>query len=310
MNDFFTNFHFLRPAGLILIPVVLLVWWLWKRRSDPLAAWRTQMDPELLDALTVGKPSLRQSRKLGLFASWLIAVIAIAGPTWRPAPSPFADDTSPLFILLKSSESMNSKDLAPSRLERARLEIADIVSNLQGQPLGLIAYAGTAHLVIPPTRDADVVRQMANEISPEIMPENGDRLDLALREAHRVLEESAINGSVLVVADSIDTDPELLAEAARASDLPMQILGVSLPDSSESASLASAARRTGGTLQTLQVDETDSQAIVNRAAGVPVFRAGEAENSWQEAGYFLVPIFALLALLVFRQESSGTEEST
>ena len=120
-----------------------------------------------------------------LLVGWLLAVVAVAGPTWRLEPSPFADDATPLMILLKADISMETPDPAPSRLERARLKIADLAAARKGQPLGLIAYAGSAHLVLPPTRDTAVVAQMAAEISPEIMPVPGDRLDLALRKAAR-----------------------------------------------------------------------------------------------------------------------------
>ena len=61
---------------------------------------------------------------------------------------------------------MESPDPAPSRIERAHLKIADLADIRKGQPLGLIAYAGSSHLVLPPTRDTAVVAQMAAEISP------------------------------------------------------------------------------------------------------------------------------------------------
>ena len=134
-----------------------------------------------------------------------MAIVAIAGPTWRLEPSPFADDVTPLMILLKADVSMMQPDPAPSRLERARLKIADLGEARKGQPLGLIAYAGSAHLVLPPTRDTATVAQMAAEISPDIMPISGDRLDLALREAVRVLAEGQSGGGIVVLADAVDT---------------------------------------------------------------------------------------------------------
>ena len=130
---------------------------LWQRRSDPLRGWREQIAPELLEALVVGRESAKSSQALWLLVSWLVAIVAIAGPTWRLEPSPFADDATPLMILLKADLSMMQPDPAPSRLERARLKIADLAEARKGQPLGLIAYAGSAHLVLPPTRDTAVV---------------------------------------------------------------------------------------------------------------------------------------------------------
>jgi len=120
------NFHFIRPWFLLLAPLAVLLWWLWQRGTDPLRGWREQIVPELLDVLVVGQESSLRRSVPWLLVAWLLAVLAIAGPTWRLEPSPFADDASPLIILLKADASMEQPDPAPSRLERARLKIADL----------------------------------------------------------------------------------------------------------------------------------------------------------------------------------------
>ena len=119
--------------------------------------------------------------------AWLLAVIAVAGPTWRPEPSPFADDPVPVMLVLRAGESMDLSDLAPSRMERARLKIADFAQQRKSLPLGLVAYSGSAHLVLPPTRDTSVVAAMAAEISPAVMPKPGDDLAGAIELAARTL---------------------------------------------------------------------------------------------------------------------------
>lgn len=156
------DFHFIRPFVLLLVPIVVALWWIWQRSSDPLRGWREQMDPELLSALTVSGGASGRGPVWAILAGWLLAVIAIAGPTWRLEPSPFADDASPMMILLKADSSMERPDPAPSRMERARLKINDLAEARKGQPLGLIAYAGSAHLVLPPTRDTVAVAEMAS----------------------------------------------------------------------------------------------------------------------------------------------------
>ncbi len=181
------DFHFIRPLWLLLAPVAVALWWLWRREADPLRGWRRQLAPELLEALVVGRSRRQRWQGGSLLVAWLLGVVAVAGPTWQLEPSPFADDATPLMILLKADASMEQSDLEPSRLERARLKIADLAAARRGQPLGLIAYAGSAHLVLPPTRDTAIVASMAAEIAPGIMPEPGDRLDLALALAQRVL---------------------------------------------------------------------------------------------------------------------------
>ena len=304
MPEALTNFHFIRPAALLLAPVTMLLWWLWQRRNDPLHGWRQQIDPKLLRALTVGKGSNNRIPAILTLAAWLLGIIAIAGPTWKLEPSPFADDATPLMILLKADLSMETSDIAPSRLERARLKIKDLADARKNQPLGLIAYAGSAHLVLPPTRDTATVGTMAAEISPAIMPQPGDRLDLALRRATEVLSKGEQGGTLLVIADSVDTD---ISKLSKITDLPIVFLAVNTPDSQQDANLRTAAAKLGAKFETLTASDDDITSIVRRAARTPVRKSGAEGAIWQEAGYWIVPLLALLFLTNFRRESR-TEE--
>jgi Ca-activated chloride channel family protein len=288
-----------------LLPVVVGVWWLWQRRSDPLGGWRKQIDPELLDALVVGRESIRRGSSTLLLAAWLMSVIAIAGPTWKLEPNPFSDEAMPLMILLKADPSMEQADPAPSRIERARLKIADLAEARTGEPLGLIAYAGSAHLVLPPTHDTAVVAQMAAEISPDIMPQPGDRLDLALRVANRMLSEGGKGGSIVVLADAVNSSPDELKNLKADLPFPVQFLAVHTQDSPQGESLRMAARALRAPVEALSADDRDIQAIVRRAAKTSGTQAGEIGGQWQEAGYWIVPLLVLIMLASFRRETEG-----
>jgi len=299
-------FHFIRPGWLLLVPLAIGLWWLWQRRSDRLRGWREQIDPDLLAELVTGGDAAKSGPARWILAAWLVGIFAIAGPTWRLEPSPFADDTTPLIILLKADLSMETPDPAPSRLERATLKIADLAEARKGRLLGLIAYAGSAHLVLPPTRDTAVVAQMAAEISPGIMPVAGDRLDLALREAAQLLGEGSQGGGIVVLADSVDTEKALLDPLKKELGLPIQFLAINAPDSSQDASLRVAAKTLGAAVAAIDVEGEDIAAIVRRASGAPLAKAGAQGERWQEAGYWLVPLVALVLVLSFRREA--TEE--
>ena len=299
------NFHFIRPGWLLLVPVALGLWWLWQRRSDPLRGWREQIEPELLNALIVGRESTRRGPVIWLLVAWLLALVVVAGPTWRLEPSPFADDATPLMIVLKADVSMDAPDPAPSRLERARLKIADLCGARKGQPLGLIAYAGSAHLVLPPTRDTDVVAQMAAEISPAIMPVPGDRLDLGLKEAVRVLTEGGKGGSIVVIADSVETD--LRALQTLKIPVPVQCLAINAPESAQNDSLSAAARVLGAAVEPFSIQDDDVATIVRRAARTPIAQQGAQSGQWQEVGYWLLPILGVIVAMSFRREEKEDE---
>ncbi|MDX1346511.1 MAG: hypothetical protein R3179_11475, partial [Sedimenticolaceae bacterium] len=95
----------LRPLWLFgLFPVFVAWWFLW-RRQDPFARWQRVMDPHLLPHLVVGNEDGARLRPVHLLlVIWLLTVLALAGPSWRSQPSPFAQQSG-LMVVLKTSES-------------------------------------------------------------------------------------------------------------------------------------------------------------------------------------------------------------
>lgn len=300
------DFHFIRPVWLLLVPVVVWFWWLGRKTQDPLRGWRAAMDRELLSALTVGEDERSKWRGADLFVVWLLSVVAVAGPTWRPESSPFADDPVPVMLVLKAGETMELSDLLPSRMERARLKIADFAAERKGQPLGLVTYAGSAHLVLPPTRDTSVVATMAAEISPAIMPKKGDDLSAALSLAESTL--GSAGGSIVVIADSITEGSESeLSNFHTKSHVSVHLLAVGRADTPEWDSLQSAASALGTDVTPMTPDSADVRLLVRSTAKAPVAVGDTSEGiRWAEAGWWLVPLTAFLTLLDFRRTRNST----
>lgn len=304
MLDLVKNFHFIRPLGLLLIPAAMMVWWYWFRHCDPLRGWRAQMDQALLDALIVGRESLGKKRGLATLFAWTIAAIAIAGPTWKLEPSPFAEDAAPLIILLKADMGSPAQPQNPSTIERARLKIADLAEERKGQALGLIAYAGSAHLVLPPTKDTQAVSLMAAEIGPDVMPLPGDRLDLALSDAKRLLDKSDQVGTILIMADTIGCDLKLLENWRKGNSLAVQILSIQAPSASMAPSIRAAGQLLKASVEVWDTEGNDLTAIIRRAGSITRFQRGRQQvGQWHEAGWWLVPLVGLAILLRFRLDS-------
>lgn len=312
LTEWATIFQALRVPVLPIstaTPVIAGLWWLWQRQTDPLRGWREQMDAVLLRALVVGKEGIHTHRAWWWLAGWLLALVAVAGPTWRLEPSPFAEDAAPLMILLKAGDSMDRANPSPSPLERAKLKIVDLAELRKGQPLGLIAYAGSAHLVLPPTRDTDVVAEMAAEISPEVMPVPGDRLDLATQETVELLSAEKTGGTLLVIADSVGSETQPNDESTDdARSFPIQFFALTEKGTPEAESMSEAARSLNASVQFLTPDETDVTALAHAAARRSLESIGGKTSRWQEAGYWLVPVLALLVALSFRREESLSME--
>ena len=124
-------FHFLRPEWfLAIIPVIALLF-TFIRHSNNKSAWSNACDPSLLQyQLAQQTHNLSHSTHLLYWfvpLSFLLTIIALAGPTWEKKEQPVFQQGSALVIILDLSLSMNAKDIKPSRLERAKLKIIDIL---------------------------------------------------------------------------------------------------------------------------------------------------------------------------------------
>ncbi len=309
-------FHFLRPAWLLLfIPVLLILWRLWKREAAE-HAWRRVIPDHLLSQLLLrGEAGQRVWQPLSaLSLLLLLGVLSLAGPTWERRASPLSEDRAALVIALKVTPSMLARDIQPSRLERSVHKIRDLLALRPGARTALIAYAGSAHLVMPLTRDAGIIETFAAELDPRIMPRAGDAAAAAVALANERLAGSGRPGSILLIADSVAADQleglrrqraeggagvELLAMAAGPEVIPP-------PDSPPAPALDAAAMReaaaaAGGELVLPTVDDADVQRIARRLARSLAAAETQAGDYWKDAGYYLVPPLVLIALFGFRR---------
>ncbi|GLK85876.1 VWA domain-containing protein [Ancylobacter defluvii] len=297
MMDGLAQLHFLRPWWLLLVLPALGLWWLGRREADTTARWRRAIDPALLRHLIIGGDARRWLNPENLLlAAWIVGILAVAGPTWRQLPSPFAQAARPAMFVVKVTPSMLERDLAPTRLDRARQKMADLLKLREGAPTGLVAYAGSAHLVLPPTPDAAVVGTMAAALAPDLMPRQGDALADAVTLASDALRRGGQGGSVLVFADAAPA----LDDGAAAAPVTLYALHPPGRDADPSIAVAAAALHADVVDLTLDDGDVGDLAHILATAGPPPPAPGEGVQ-WEEAGYWLTPLLALLALLWFRR---------
>lgn len=315
MSNPFTAFHFLRPLWLLaLLPAFALLWVIW-RRQDTQQSWRGIIDASLLPHLVYRASQQHRLRPWQLLlVVWVLAIVALAGPTWQREPAPFTADQAALAIVVKVTPSMLAQDVQPSRLERAVQKMHDLLALRPGTRTALIAYAGSAHMVLPLTSDASIVHTFAAALSPQIMPTEGEAVGKALALANDILVTSGQPGSILLIADSIAADQiKALAAHRQTGGAPVNALAVAAeqnvpvpPDSPpapplDRAALKRAMQAVGGTLTMVTPDDHDVRQLVGRvetrwtAAQTPA--GGER---WQDAGYWLVPLLIVLGCMWFR----------
>lgn len=297
------DFHFIRPWWLLaILPLVLLVWARF-RRSDPARAWRGIIAPHLLPFLLRGESSRTSVWPIVLLgAGYLTATIAIAGPTWRREPTPFADDVAPIAILIRVAPSMLTEDVQPSRLARATQKVHDLLARRSGAKASLIAYAGSAHLVMPATTDAGIIDTFAQALDPKIMPSEGDVPAEALKLAEKSIGGA---GTILWIVDAAAPEQvSALSAWRKSSKTPVQVL-TPLSDSGELAELEKSVDAIGAEVVRITPDDADIDQLARAAKYANVTSADQGER-WRESGYWLTPILAALCLPLFQRREGRT----
>lgn len=189
--------HWLRPWALLgLLPALALL--LWRRRPEDDAVPPGVIDARLLPHLLVrGGPPARLRPADTLAVALACFSVALAGPAWQREASPLALEAAPLMLVLDLSESMDAADLPPSRLDHARAKLQRLLEQRADAPTGLIVYAGSAHLVLPPTRDRVVLATYLDALGTALMPQPGNAPAEALALALQWLGRAPVPGTVL-----------------------------------------------------------------------------------------------------------------
>lgn len=322
------NFHFLRPNWLFAIPAgLILTIFLWRQKQKA-AGWHKHIDSNLLEHLLDGQLTRAKKHQFGgVLAAWIIASIALAGPSWSKLPQPVHKSESARVILFDLSPSMQAEDLKPSRLVRARLKLIDLLQARDEGLNALIAYAGKVHVVTPLTDDTDTIINQLPALSPNIMPLAGSNTEMAVEQALILFKESGLTrGDILLVTDGVaDIAEETIRELLSNSQYRLSILGAGTDegapiatgrggfarDSSgaivisklNSGNLKALASDLGGRYSTLRSDGRDVAALNSLTPHIDQkTRKVEREfDSWQDAGQWLALLLLPLAWLSFRR---------
>lgn len=227
----FTEFHFIRPYWLLaLIPCLTLAILLLKHTLQR-GNWVNVCDAALLPYILQQKP-VKQSKVILISTSIaaILAIFALAGPTWERLPVPVFRNDSGLVIVLDLSRSMLANDIKPNRLSRARYKIADILKQRKDGQTALIVYAGDAFTVTPLTEDNATISGQLNALEPKIMPSVGSNAVLALQKAQELFKQASLQkGHILLISDGVDLD-KTLSFVEELSPYKLSVLAVGTED--------------------------------------------------------------------------------
>jgi len=199
------QFHFLRPFWLAVIPFAIWLHLRLRRSFSAAAAWQGVIAPHLLEHLTVAGKDAKRVRPYQLMTAVLVLVsLALAGPAWQREITPFTEDRAPLIVALELTPTMLSVDQPPTRLERAKQKLRDVLERRKGARTAVIGYAGSAHAVLPLTDDAKLIELYLESLTPALMPREGDNATNALNLAEKLLGGEEAAGTILFMTDGID----------------------------------------------------------------------------------------------------------
>lgn len=205
MTDMLNNLHFLRPQWFYaFIPLAVFLIILMKNQTYS-ESWRKICDARLLPFILTAKQGKRSILPALLtFLGASLCITALAGPVYKKLQQPVFREQAALVILLDLSQSMNATDIKPSRIERAKLELLDILKQRKGGQTALIVYAANAFTVTPLTDDNNTISNLLPVLQTSMMPAQGSNLGQALDKAHSLFTQAGITqGDILIVTDGI-----------------------------------------------------------------------------------------------------------
>jgi Ca-activated chloride channel homolog len=169
-------------------------------------------------------------------------LIALAGPKFGTEIEQVVPRGSDLYVLIDVSRSMLAEDVAPSRLGRAQADVASLVNRLEGERIGLIAFAGQAVVKCPLTVDYDSFRRALQELDPNSAPRGGTAIGDAIRKSLEVFQSNAQRDqAILLITDGDDQQSYPLEAAATAAERKVTIFTVGLGDATQGARIPSKA---------------------------------------------------------------------
>ncbi|MDE0950491.1 MAG: VWA domain-containing protein [Halioglobus sp.] len=301
-------FHFLRPEwALLLIPWVAMVLIKNKQRAHR-DMFGGIIAPHLLEHLRLQRFDTRWFNPRNVSVAFMVlALLVLMGPTWRQQPSPLNQDEAALVILLDTSASMQQKDIQPSRLQRAKQKISDLLALRPDKKTALIVYSGTAHTVLSLTADQDILNQYLASIAPAIMPRTGKFPEYTLPLVDEILRQTSAPATLVLLTDGLGADSDQAFEDYFTTS-PHQLLVVGVGTETEEsglaplerASLEELAAQTGGDYISLTIDDRDVRQL-NRGIDSHYVVVDDSALPWLDSGYALVFPAMALFLMWFRR---------
>ena len=320
--------HWLRLYWLLAVPLLAgLLWQLWHREKRA-GRWQLLLPPAFHAALlSGGRGHASRLPWIALGLAWLLALLALLGPSWQRLEQSNLKPADPLVILLELTPQMLASDTPPNRLEQAKRKLLDLLQARRDAQTAIVVFAGSAHTLVPLSDDLATSRNLLESLTPSIMPEPGRRADLALDKALQLLEQGGQGqGRILLIGSGLDQQERLgISQTLGDSDLRLHMLGIGSAEGApivqengallkdaqgailiprlDSADLARFARQIGGRYRQASLDDRDLHDLGLLATPQQLRSDGEQTRlqAWADQGHWLLLPLLLLAACAGRR---------
>jgi Ca-activated chloride channel family protein len=261
------------------------------------AVWLARRDQGRLQALVarplwgrvVRRPAARWgvARLALLLAGAALVVVALARPQWGIVREKVEREGKDVVLVLDTSGSMATADVAPSRFFLARQALLQLVARLEGDRFALVAFEGEAYPLVPLTLDADALGLFLETVEPGIVPAPGTSLGTGLAKGlEAFVDKERRNKAMVIVSDGEDLEGEVEAAVKRAKEAGVVVFAVGVgteggqpvPEVDADGRVTGYKRDEGGGAVVSRLDMTTLEAIA-RGTGGQAFRITPADTS-------------------------------
>ncbi|WP_284651080.1 VWA domain-containing protein [Flavobacterium terrisoli] len=245
---------------LIAIPVLVMLFLYlqyWKRKKQ-----REFGDLDLLKKLSPERSVFKPILKLVLVLLALTClIIGLVNPKMGTKLETVKREGIDIVFAIDVSKSMLAEDVAPSRLEKSKQLVSQIINNLGSDRIGIVAYSGSAFPVLPITTDYSVAKMFLQSMNPGIISSQGTSIDQAINLATTFIDKKdKTNKLLIIISDGEDHSEESLAAAEEAKKLGLKIITIGV--GSEKGGPIPLKRN--GVVDHFQRDQNDEVVITKR----------------------------------------------
>ncbi len=211
----------------LIAALLLFLRWARARRRRAMESFA---DPALADSLVVGMSLRRRKIKTACFVfAMVFLILALAQPKWGYHWQRVTREGIDIVIAVDTSKSMLAKDVKPDRLERARMEVRELLGTLQGDRVALVAFAGSSYTVCPLTLDYAAVELFLKVVKVGVVPLGGTDIGGAIEQAIRIFRgDERKYRALIVLSDGEDHGGRVEEAAKEAQKLGVKIFSIGI----------------------------------------------------------------------------------